>query len=236
LAENKYGILWHERGGEFTFSHPQVVAKVAEKITRGEPEAMWLANHMGQTKLTNEKTDNVFARVEVIKADKPELTTEEFAELDFPVLRIAMPTGRFKLYYPLSMKDNFSWEGRQWSEGYSDCYRLGLDYYAQQLGIKLHAIPTPKNYTLQMMTYAKTNLFVENFASSGFEQVLLPEQGDAVLVQSGMATFDGPDHVGIYLGDGKFLHHYRNRMSTIQPYSSMWRQKTTMVLRHTSRM
>lgn len=236
MTEHKYGILWNEHGGEFNFSHPQVVAQIAEKITRGEPGGTWLANHLGQTKLASEKTDNVFARVEVIQADTCELTPEEFAALDFPVLRIAMPKGRFKLYYPLSMKDSFPWESRQWNEGYSDCYRLGLDYYAKELGIKLHAIPTPKNYTLQMMTYTRTNLFVENFASSGFEQVLLPEQGDAVLIQSGMATFDGPDHVGIYLGDGKFLHHYRNRMSTVQPYSSMWRQKTTMVLRHTSRM
>jgi cell wall-associated NlpC family hydrolase len=87
-----------------------------------------------------------------------------------------------------------------------------------------------------MMTYAKVNLFVENFEASGFEQVLAPEVGDALLIQSGLATFDGPDHVGIYVGDDKFLHHYRGRMSTVQPYSSMWRQKTTMVLRHTSRM
>jgi len=87
-----------------------------------------------------------------------------------------------------------------------------------------------------MMTYAKVNLFVENFEASGFEQVMVPEVGDALLIQSGLATFDGPDHVGVYVEDGKFLHHYRGRMSTIQPYSSMWRQKTTMVLRHTSRM
>lgn len=197
---------------------------------------MWLQNHYGQVGLADEKTDKVFARVEVITAEGCSLSPSEAEALDFPVLRIAMPRGQFKLFYPRSMKDNFPWEGRQWDEGASDCYRLGLDYYEKELGLKLLAIPTPKNYTLQMMSYAKVNLFVENFAASGFEQVLTPEAGDAVLIQSGMATFDGPDHVGIYLGDKKFLHHYRGRLSTIQPYSSMWRQKTTMVLRHTSRM
>jgi len=236
VTERKYGIVWAERGGEYNFTHAHVVAQIAERVAKNYQGEMWLLNYYGQTKLSEERQSNAFARVEVITADTCELTDQEFAKLDFPVLRVAMPRGRFKMYYPLSMKDDFPWEGRQWDEGLSDCYRLGLDYYKSELGIALPTVPTPKNYTIQMMSYAKVNLFTENFAASGFEQVLVAEPGDALLIQSGLATFDGPDHVGIYMGDGEFLHHYRNRMSTIQPYSSMWRQKTTMVLRHTSRM
>ena len=234
MTEKAYGILWTDKGGVFNFSHAHVVAQIAERVATGYTGDLWLLNHYA------------FAKVEIVTADTSEPSDEVFAALDFPVLRVAMPRGRFKMYYPLSMRDQFPWENRQWDEGFSDCYRLGLDYYARELGITLPNVPTPKNYTIQMMTYAKVNLFVENFEASGFEQVMVPEVGDALLIQSGLATFDGPDHVGVYVEDDKFLHHYRGRMSTIQPYSSMWRQKTTMglrhkhkgvkILRHTSRM
>jgi hypothetical protein len=234
--EKEYGIGWHKTHGEFNFSHPYIVSKIAESVAAGDTTPLWLKNHHGQTGLATEKTDRVFASVEVITSEDCALSVEEAASLDFPVLRIAMPRGRFKLYYPLSMKDSFPWEHRQWDEGFSDCYRIALDYYDKVLDLPLSAVTTPKNYTTQMMTYSKVNLFVENFAACGFEQVLIAEPGDALLFQSGLATFDGPDHVGVYLEGDKFLHHYRSRLSVIQPYSSMWRQKTSMVLRHTSRM
>lgn len=234
--EKQYGILWTDRGGEYNFTHAQVIAQIATNVAQNHTGEMWLKNHYGQTQLVFEQEANVYARIEVVTADTCELSNEEFAALTFPVLRVAMPRGRFKMYYPLSMRDDFPWEGRQWDEGSSDCYRLGLEYYKKELGIVVSEVPTPKNYTIQMMSYAKVNMFVENFESSGFEQVLVPEEGDALLIQSGLATFDGPDHVGIYLSNDNFLHHYRGRMSTIQPYSSMWRQKTNMVLRHKNRV
>lgn len=234
--EKQYGILWTDRGGEYNFTHAQVLAQIATKVVEGYTGEMWLKNHYGQTRLAFAQEDGVYARIDVITAETCELSNEEFAALTFPILRVAMPRGRFKMYYPLSMRDDFPWEGRQWDEGSSDCYRLGLDYYKKELGITVSEVPTPKNYTIQMMSYAKVNMFVENFESSGFEQVLVPEEGDALLIQSGLATFDGPDHVGIYVSNNNFLHHYRGRMSTIQPYNSMWQQKTNMVLRHKNRV
>jgi hypothetical protein len=234
--EKQYGILWTDRGGEYNFTHAQVLAQIATKVVEGYTGEMWLKNHYGQTRLAFAQEDGVYARIDVITAETCELSNEEFAALTFPILRVAMPRGRFKMYYPLSMRDDFPWEGRQWDEGSSDCYRLGLEYYKKELGITVSEVPTPKNYTIQMMSYAKVNMFVENFESSGFEQVLVPEEGDALLIQSGLATFDGPDHVGIYVSNNNFLHHYRGRMSTIQPYNSMWQQKTNMVLRHKNRV
>ena len=236
MTEVLYGITWGKTHGEIAYAHTSVVARVAERVVQGQTDGMWLENRNGQAVLADTKTDNAFADIKVVTADSCELTEQELSELTFPVLKIAMPHGRFKLYYPLSMKDNMPWESRHWDEGSSDCYRLALDYYRTELGIPLRAVLSPKNYTMQMMTYAKTNLFLDNFASCGFEQVLLPEPGDAILLKTGLGTFDGPDHCGVYLGDNKFLHHFRNRLSTIQDYSTGWRQKTEMVLRHTTRL
>ncbi len=234
--ESLYGITWNDTHGEVTFSHPSVVAKIAEKIVMGSPAPIWLKNYYGKIHLETSKTDRVFAGVNVVQADDCALTDEELENLDFPVLKIAMPRGRFKLYYPLHYKKNMSWEHRHWAEGSSDCYRIALDYYHNELNIPVRAVVTPENYTTQMMTYSKVNMFMENFAACGFEQVLIPEVGDALLIKSGLATFDGPDHVGIFLGERGFLHHYRGRLSVIQPFSSIWQQNTIMVLRHISRM
>lgn len=236
MLVKEYGIDWYDTHGEVKLAHPSIVAKIAEHITRGDLTPFFLDSHRGNIQLAYEKSDKTFCNIEVIRAEDPQPTDEELAHLDFPVLRIAMPRGKFKIYYPKSWQENMPWEGRHWDEGSSDCYRLALDYYRKELGIEIREVTTPKNYTLQMMTYAKTNLFMENFASSGMEQVLIPEPGDAILFQSGLATFDGPDHVGIYLEGDKLLHHYRNRLSTVQDYTNMWRQKAVMVLRHTSRM
>ena len=106
--EKKYGILWTDRGGEYNFTHAYVIAQIATKVAQGYTGEMWLKNHYGQNGLVFEQDDKVYARIEVVTADTCELSDEEFAALTFPVLRIAMPRGRFKMYYPLAMRDNFS--------------------------------------------------------------------------------------------------------------------------------
>lgn len=234
--EKKYGITWYDTHGELEYAHVSVVAKVATRVAEGNRDSMWLANRNGMAVMVEEKTDNVFADIKVVDAKTCDLTEEELAALDFPVLKIAMPSGRFKLYYPLYMKDRMPWESRHWDEGDSDCYRLALSYYREELGIPLRAVLAPQNYTSEMMTFAKTNLFLDNFQSCGFEQVLFPEVGDAILFKTGLAHFDGPDHCAVYLGNDKFLHHFRNRLSTVQEYTSSWKAKTEMVLRHKERM
>lgn len=236
--EKRYGIDWNDTHGTFAFSHATVVTKIAERIYSGDTSQMWLTNMKGQIGLSD-TNKNAFAAVVVSRDETPEASEKDIELLNasgFPFLKVCMPKGRFKLLYPLAYRDNMPWEGRPWFEGNSDCYRLALDYYRKELGIHVRAVPTPPNYTVMMAQYAMNNLFMENWESSGFEQVMLPEDGDALLIKSGLATFDGPDHVAVFLEGGKMLHHFRNRLSVIQDYSPMWREKTLMVLRHSSRL
>ena len=237
--EKLYGVDWLDTHGEFAFSHAHVVAKIAEKVYSDVAGEMYLANHKGQVTLADTLSDNVYAHVVISRDETPDATEDDLARLNstgVPFLKICMPKGRFRMLYPIAMKTNMPWENRPWVEGNSDCYRLALDYYRRELGIPVRAVPTPPNYTVMMAQYAANNLFLENWQSSGFEQVLAPEHGDALLIKSGLATFDGPDHAAVYIDGGKMLHHYRNRLSIIQDYSRMWHEKTLMVLRHTSRL
>lgn len=105
MSEKAYGILWTDKGGVFNFSHAHVVAQIAERVATDYTGDLWLLNHYGQTKLAEARGDNAFAKVEIVTADTSEPSDEVFAALDFPVLRVAMPRGRFKMYYPLSMRD-----------------------------------------------------------------------------------------------------------------------------------
>ena len=174
MSEKAYGIVWTDKGGVFNFSHAHVVAQIAERVATGYTGELWLLNHYGQTKLTEERGDNAFAKVEIVKADTSEPSDEAFAALDFPVLRVAMPRGRFKMYYPLSMKDQFPWENRQWDEGFSDCYRLGLDYYATELGITLPNVPTPKPSIFQPRPVGRLTGCVRPGFCLFFRSLLLP--------------------------------------------------------------
>lgn len=40
------------------------------------------------------------------------------------------------------------------------------------------------------------------------------------------------NHAGIYLGEGKMLHHVYGNESEIVPYGGMWRERTLMTLRY----
>jgi hypothetical protein len=239
MVEERYGIEWRDTHGVLNFSHASVVADIASKVAVGQVDNMWLNNRKGHTDLVESKSDRTFAGVKIFNCDSADATEEDIAylnETNFPFLKIAMPKGRFKMLYPIAYKENMPLEGRPWKEGHSDCYRLVLDYYRNELGIPIREVITPANYTVQMQSYCKTNLYLESYESSGFEQVLAPEPGDAFFIKTGGATFDGPDHVGICVSEGKILHHYRNRLSVIQDYSGIWKKRTVMVLRHTSRL
>ena len=236
MIEKLYGIDWNDTHGELVFSHASVVADIAESLIADESKPIWLNNRLGHIVLSHDKNDRTYAAVKVVRADSCALTEQEISELDYPTLKVAMPKGLFKMYYPLSMKTNMPWVNRPWHEGSSDCYRLAVEYYRKELNIPVRSIVTPEKYTSQALAYARTNLFLENFASCGFEQVMFPEAGDVILIQAGVGYNDGPDHLAVCLEGEQMLHHNRELLSVIQPYSTKWRQKTSMVLRHTSKL
>ncbi len=230
--DNSYGITWTDTHGGLEFANTSVVAQIAEQLLKDETQPMWLSNQRGRVALCNYKDEQTYAEVKVVKSDSCDLTEEDLDGLDYPTLKVAMPKGRFRMYYPLSMKENMPWEGRPWLEGFSDCYRLAVDYYRKELDIPVRSIVTPDNYTSQSFAFARTNLFLENFKSCGFEQVLFPAAGDALLLQTMDGHPDDPDHLGVYLGDGKMLHHNRNLLSAIVAYTPRWKKRTAMILRH----
>ncbi len=121
--------------------------------------------------------------------------------------------------------------GRPWLWIVSDCWTLVRDWYEQEWGLKLRdwqRPATPEEFDLQPMfegCYEETG-FVTIDPAAGLKV------GDALLMSM---NSPGANHVGVYLGDGLFLHHVRGRLSSRDVYGGYYQKNTGRVLRHISR-
>jgi proteasome lid subunit RPN8/RPN11 len=115
--------------------------------------------------------------------------------------------------------------GRQFCFGTLDCYALARDWYKQVRGVDLPDFERHDKFWLR-----GENLFLDNFAKAGFVSIPFSQvkEGDAILQQIASPL---PNHCGILLGDGTFLHHAQGRLSSRDVYGDYWRKVTTHFLR-----
>ena len=124
--------------------------------------------------------------------------------------------------------------GRQFHHGVLDCYTLIRDWYARERGITLPDFERKDKW----WDDGVSDLYTTHFAEAGFER--LPdgaplEPGDVILMQ--IRSRNGtPNHGGVYLGDGKLLHHPYLRLSRVDVYGGMWMQYTRLIVRRRSAM
>ncbi len=125
--------------------------------------------------------------------------------------------------------------GRPYVFGIHDCFTLVEDYYKREFSINIEH--KPAGYPdIENWFEEGLNLLVNNFEINGFVQLLNrePEIGDVFIIQVGSDT---PNHLAIYLGADRILHHCRGRLSTIDAYNrSYWWKHTTHHLRHRSKV
>lgn len=116
--------------------------------------------------------------------------------------------------------------GRKFKHGVFDCYSALIDWYKEKLGITLKDF-----YRAPKWWERGENLFLENFPSAGFQQVLdgSIEYGDVILVNYGSAVVN---HCAIYIGKDQVFHQPMNRLSSREIYGGMLKKNTRMVLRY----
>ncbi|MGZ8497421.1 MAG: NlpC/P60 family protein [Candidatus Binatia bacterium] len=120
--------------------------------------------------------------------------------------------------------------GRNYIYGVRDCFTLMADYYRRELGVTID-FRAPGYPEVSNWQEKGHNLLADSYEKAGFvrliKQPALP--GDLFLIQMGAAV---PDHVALYLGDDKILHHLSGRLSTIDVYGGgFWQKHTTHHLR-----
>ena len=141
-----------------------------------------------------------------------------------PWLIVNYPVGNHTITEPSGFKHPLV--GRQFVKGVLDCYELVKDYYDQELNIDLPSYVRPEVWWEE-----GRSILLENFAAFGFREIDQSElqPNDCILMQVGSTV---PNHVAVYVGDDKILHHVLNRLSGHDVYGGYWRRVSTHFLRY----
>jgi len=118
--------------------------------------------------------------------------------------------------------------GRTYLYGVHDCYTLVRDFYQREYDIVLGEYPRVERFWEKGL-----NFFAEGYSEQGFKLLIdqEPQRGDLFIMQVGS---DIPNHISIYVGDDKILHHCQGRLSKHDLYGGMWAKHTSHHLRHTN--
>lgn len=137
--------------------------------------------------------------------------------------------------------------GRTFAHGILDCYSLIRDCYrysdAQRAEAGIAEWPCapvdlpdfPRN---DKWWEAGENLYLQHFSEAGFVEARGAVQiGDVIIMQIGRDSRTGgpvmvPNHAGVYIGEGRFLHHMYDRLSTREIYGGQWQERTRLIVRY----
>lgn len=118
--------------------------------------------------------------------------------------------------------------GRRYLDGRHDCYGLVRDFYRREYGLTLRNYARPVGFD-----HSGLLLLTDNFRREGFEIVNTPiallEPGDGLLM---MLASRQVNHVGVYIGERKFLHHLYQRPSSAEILDPRWQQRLSLIVRH----
>lgn len=123
--------------------------------------------------------------------------------LGIPYLIFSIPEGTKSFYVPENAEKPLL--GREYIFGENDCYSLVRDYYRQEFDLVLPTILFEDNWWEKGLNY-----FDDLFTDFGFVEVDSPQKGDGIIFS---IYSEVPNHCGVYLEEGVFLHHAVNRLS-----------------------
>lgn len=113
--------------------------------------------------------------------------------------------------------------------GADDCFELARKFYKLNFDIEIPKFARPNDWSSD-----KLDLLRMLPARAGFDTItdwklkdLRP--GDALAVAVGESN---PNHLSMYLGDDKILHHLYGQFSRVEVYRDFWRDRTSFLLRH----
>ena len=143
-----------------------------------------------------------------------------------PWLIVNPLTGQHTITKPSGYKAPYV--GRVFSAGVLDCLTIIKDYHLRELNIQMpHHERQDKWWEVEGLNY-----YVDLHKDAGF----VKKSNNAELqIHDVIPMFLGaskPNHAGVYLGEGKILHHVQGRLSSIDMYGGYWQKNTWGVLRH----
>jgi cell wall-associated NlpC family hydrolase len=119
--------------------------------------------------------------------------------------------------------------GRPYVSGRDDCYGLARNYYRDLYGIEIIDAARPEGWWNE----TDINLIDDFMEMDGWEQ--LGTNTRALKVGDGLifSLINGKaNHVGIYVGNGTFIHHVWRRYSSEDALIDRWKARLLMIVRH----
>lgn len=104
--------------------------------------------------------------------------------------------------------------GRIYVSGVTDCFTLVRDYYIKEYDHFMDLMPRSSNWVDEDPTF-----LIENINSQGFKKVIkgAEQVGDVLVFAYGTRHHS---HLGVYIGEGKFIHHLQKIPSCIDNLAS----------------
>jgi cell wall-associated NlpC family hydrolase len=208
----------------------------SEAWVENPARGFWLANDRGRMTLASTEPTQLFANIAKVDQLTPQsdlALDARCAELTDPLLEVEWPSGRHQLLLPTRWAtDSAPYEGRPYILSRFDCYSLVRDWMARERGIVMEPLTdSPARLANQMLT---DGAFVTNPEMDRWERVVIPQAGDGILfamTQDDDHTPGAANHAGVYLGDGRFLHHFANRLSCAVTLDAVWRARVAAFMR-----
>ena len=113
--------------------------------------------------------------------------------------------------------------GRVYKFGSQDCWTLVRDYYLKEFKIKLPMIEFDEEFYSKGLDY-----FGRHMEPWGGEEVTTPKKGDVIIFK---IMNDIENHCGVYIGEGKYIHHMKDRLSCTESIYSGWGKYITRYIR-----
>lgn len=125
---------------------------------------------------------------------------------------------------------SFDHQGKEFMEGWQDCYTLVQQLFKDYCGLELKDYSRPVRWYLHPEFKFMEKLYtVEGFKFVGDNpnSVMV---GDVLLMKMGRTAT--PNHTAIYVGGNKILHHLTGMKSILVEYDPTWRLRVSHVLKH----
>jgi len=122
-------------------------------------------------------------------------------------------------------------EGIPYVEGRQDCYQLVRSWCKKHYSLEMANYARPNGLVVQGETVIYKNMEALGFYIDQSATLNRLQLGDVLLMQVNTRGQD-PNHIGIYVGNGYFLHHMFGRKSEADTITDKWRGRIMDIVRH----
>ena len=151
---------------------------------------------------------------------------KELADImELPIRVFSLSESRWGEYIPTEYKISLVGEPFLWGE--KDCFGLVRTFLRQEKGIYINDYLRDDSFQSTDNNQIIENIEKEGYVDTGYTCLL--KKHDVLLFNSGRVNIQ---HMAIYMGNSRILHHPLHMLSNIEIMNQKWHDRLRHVLRH----